>query len=222
MNQHPRDKAFVFRTVLFCLVGAWLAASCSSGHISGSPTPHGTQGSTTILGSTTTAAVVDLTGELLSASDLPTGWAETPVPADQAKTCNTQPFDPAKPTGKARRYFRKNGYVPELEEELATFADAHAAFATVKARLDACRSFDATSRGQTVHESEGPMSFPQVGEESAAWTATFTLQGVGIVGDIVVARRGNQLVGIAMVDIGSVDTDQLQQFVTAALQRMPA
>lgn len=47
-----------------------------------------------------------------------------------------------------------------------------------------------------------------------------TVQGVQAVFDIVIIRRGNQILGIALGDIGSVDTTQLEQFVGTALGKI--
>ena len=49
---------------------------------------------------------------------------------------------------------------------------------------------------------------------------TATVSGIGLVEDIVIAKKGDVIVAIDLGDVGSVDTSQLQQFVSSAMNKV--
>ena len=61
---------------------------------------------------------------------------------------------------------------------------------------------------------------PITGDESVAYTVTATVSGIGLVEDIVIAKKGDVIVAIDLGDVGSVDTSQLQQFVSSAMNKV--
>ena len=108
-----------------------------------------------------------------------------------------------------------------LEEELATYSSADQGFAQIKSSLDACHNFNLQSTsGQSVPANMGAMSYPITGDESVAYTVTATVSGIGLVEDIVIAKKGDVIVAIDLGDVGSVDTSQLQQFVSSAMNKV--
>jgi hypothetical protein len=65
------------------------------------------------------------------------------------------------------------------------------------------------------------MSFPRYGDQSAAFAATLTAEGLTYGEDVLVGRKGSILFGIAEDSLGSPDLSQFQSFVGAALKRVP-
>jgi hypothetical protein len=64
------------------------------------------------------------------------------------------------------------------------------------------------------------MSFPEHGDQSAAFAASFTINGTTVGEDVLVVRKGTILVGISEGGFGSPDLLQFQSFVGKALARV--
>jgi len=163
---------------------------------------------------------------LLSVNDLPTGWAvdNSPSSAGGISGCTGFVATDSKETSKAQIAFDQNGSIPELEEKLSGFnpADIDALYQQGVTALDACKTFTIQDNGQTVTVSVGAMSFPKVGDESNAYTLTFTLDTINVAFDAVVAKKGSTIAVVGLGGIGAPDINQFQQFVTAALNKVPA
>jgi hypothetical protein len=68
----------------------------------------------------------------------------------------------------------------------------------------------------------GPMSSPTYGDQSAAYDATLTIQGVDVNQGFVMVRKGNYITLIALGDIGSLDAPTMQGFVNQAVTKIPS
>jgi len=204
-----------------CVAGVGALALVSTVALSGcSGSPRGDGRAVPTSAAASTSAGPSLSAQLLSVNELPTGWA-VDSSENTANACNSHPLEAAPPAQEDHVYFADAGGTPALQEALATYrSSAVSAFHAVKTALDKCTSFDSTANGETVHETQGAMSFPAVGDQSAAYEASFTIQGIAASFDIVIARRGSVLVAVAEGDVGSVDVDQFQGFVNQALAKV--
>lgn len=88
--------------------------------------------------------------------------------------------------------------------------------------LNTCKTFTETSKGQVVNGVMGPMSSPTYGDQSAAYDATLTVQGVDVNQGFVMVRKGNYITLIALGDIGSLDAPTMQGFVNQAVTKIPS
>jgi hypothetical protein len=158
---------------------------------------------------------------VLAVKDLPSGWSVNNTAHDNSPSCYTNPLEQVPSTSYAKANFAKGGSLPALSEELGTFASAAGSLATLIKSLNACKSFTVTSNGQSVSGTMGAASSPTYGDQSAAWTATLTLQGIDVNQGFVIVRKGNYLMLVALGDIGAVDTPSLQGFVAQALNKLP-
>jgi hypothetical protein len=130
--------------------------------------------------STTTVPVPtssQLAGELLSVSDLPTGWTSTPVQSPSSGSfCNASDQLKTTASGHAEADFA-DGNLPIFDELVGGFRSSQTqVFAKVITELDKCTSFKDNGSTLTL----GRMSFPTIGSESAAFQATGTVQGINI------------------------------------------
>ena len=163
-----------------------------------------------------------LVKELLTVADLPTGWA---IDNRDSDTNDPKwPFkvpDSAKAIAKADTSFAK-GSMPQLQEQLGLYSDGPSSFVAYVDGYDHIKSLDYSSDGEKVSLAFGRMSFPAMGDESAAYSISGSIKGFTIGGAMVVVRTGNKMLALLLFDLGSVDTMQLEEFATDALAKVPA
>jgi len=215
--RHHRAKALGILIALSSM--ASVLSGCSSGASSQTGSGASTTGAPTSE-ATTTTSMVNLSSMLLAVSNLPTGWSVDNSGPPTGINCVQNLFDPFHPSQKARVAFIESGSLPKLSETLVTFPSVASGFAEVKNALDNCKHVTISNGSQTAQATVGAMSFPAVGDSSAAYTETLTYEGVPAAQGIVIFRKGNVVGGVALGDIGNLDTGQFQQFVTAALAKI--
>jgi hypothetical protein len=212
------------RSALSVVIAAGIVlAACSSSSTATTTTssePASTP-STAAASTTTTAAKANLQALSLSISDLPTGWSVDNSSTSPSSSCYSDPLTKVPSISYLSTRFVQGGSFPVLIQELGQYQDSRAAFDSIKSTLDACHNFTETSDTTTVSGSLGAMSFPQIGDGSAAYTATLSAQGVTVSQSFVLVRKGQILTIVALGDYGSVDTTQLQQFVNQAVAKLP-
>lgn len=171
---------------------------------------------------TTTTPSPNVQPLLLSITDLPTGWSVDNTPQSSSTSCYTNPLAQVSSRSYAHIDFAQGGGLPELAEELGYYASGLSSFATISKTLNSCKTFTETSKGQVITGSMGVMSSPTYGDQSAAYDATLTIQGVDVNQGFVMVLRGNYITLVALGDIGSLDTPTLQGFVNQAVGKIPA
>jgi hypothetical protein len=211
--------------VTLAAVGILVSACSATGSGQKNPTGAGSNRATT--GGGTTAPAPDLKAQLLTAADLPTGWSAdtsadngtgTPSCLKTVKTKTKAPVDAA------ASFIRGYG-VPALDENMGYYRDRATAshiIAEAITALDKCKHLSLDDGQETVTGSIGAMSFPQVGDQSKAWSAVFTAEGLNLGFDIVIAQKGKELVLIGYGDLGTPSIDELKQLTDLALAKMPA
>jgi hypothetical protein len=171
---------------------------------------------------TTTLPPPNLKPLLLSVTDLPTGWSVDNSKSGGSSTfkgCKT--FNTVNQTDSASTEFTDGG-LPVLVESLGWSPNAPALLKSGIANVNQCKSMTISNNGQTEKATMGPMSFPTVGSKSAAYQMIVNIKGLNVDFDIVIAQKGNYLVLVALGDLGPPNTTQLQQFVSAAMTKIPA
>ena len=156
----------------------------------------------------------------LSLSDMPTGWSVNNAALHSPNAGCLIPVFRGSNLTIAKVHYADSGNLPTLDEEVAASKSASKAFASNVKRLNACHTAKVTSQGQTVTYSIGQLSYPKVGNQSAAYNVSFTVSGITGSEDIVIWRSGSYLGGIALGDEGSVDTSLLQTFVSQAVSKI--
>ncbi|HEX3461747.1 MAG TPA: hypothetical protein VHT49_12640 [Acidimicrobiales bacterium] len=158
---------------------------------------------------------------MLSITDLPSGWSVDNSPHNASSSCYSNPLTKVASTSYTHADFAKGGSLPSLSEELGTYSSSTTAFSTIASTLNGCKSFNETSGTESISGTMGPMSAPTYGDQSAAWTATLTIQGVDANQGFVMVRKGSYLMIVALGDIGALDNSTLQGFVAQALAKVP-
>jgi hypothetical protein len=179
-----------------------------------------------VWGSPAVAATVPTTqrlqSSLLTIQNLPPGWSKTNAVTATTKSCYSNPIWKLPYSAKASAAFRMNDSVPQLVEQLASYANAHAAYKQVVAGLNRCSSFSETVQGQKLVGTVSPISNKRFGNESSSYTANLSVQGTQLDQEFVIARKGSTLAAVAVGDYGAVDSQLLNQLTTKAMRLIPA
>ena len=167
-----------------------------------------------------------LRSKALAISDMPSGWSvdnSTSGGISNAGGCFKTLQSLKHPTKGITRvevaYTQRQ--VPALQETLIAGKGASSRYNKYVSVLNSCKSVSLTeSNGTTITGSVGAMSFPTVGNASAAFAVNLTSQGINIGVDIVLFRVDKVLGDIVYEDIGSPDTSTLEGFVTKAVNKI--
>ncbi len=195
------------------LAGAF-AASITLAH--GSPIP------------VRSANSAELTSMLLTVRQMPTGWSVYDAGSSSSTIgpgCLRQ-ITAAKSNRTAHATVTfvgsKSALLPQFSEGLSIYAiPVSRVFETLVTEFDRCHKISATSGGYKLTGTLGAMSFPRLGDQSAAWTWNFTVKHIGFGDDFVFVRKGAILVAFADAAVGSPDLGQFQRLVREALARVP-
>jgi hypothetical protein len=203
---------------LVAAVGLALAGCSSSAAPSSSTT---TTSSAGIAPSVSTTAAPNVQSLLLSINDLPTGWT-VDNSANSPGSLSCVPADLAHGSlHHADISFAQNGSLPILDESLGIWASAASVFAGGVTALNRCKAFTTTGSGTNYSGTLGAMSSPTYGDQSAAYNANLTIQGLDVNEGFVVVRKGSYIALVVLGDIGSLDSPTLQEFVTKAVAKIP-
>lgn len=165
----------------------------------------------------TTMALSRLSSELLSISQMPTGWS-VDNSSGRAEGCDHDALANVISTRYVEKDFSGNGGQPELQEEIMPANGV--AFIKVKKALDSCKVYKEPLGKKQVKLTQGEISFPKVGQASAAWNVSVSFQGLNVVGDIVWTEKAKQFVEVAYLDVGSINLGRFRHFVTLALSNV--
>lgn len=91
---------------------------------------------------------------------------------------------------------------------------------TVNRGLSKCKTFSVQEDGQSTKGSVGKMSFPKMGDQSAAYAMTLTTQGVTLGIDIILFRVGPYVGDLFYADLGSPDISTVQSLTSQAIAKI--
>lgn len=218
------------RALLACV--ALLVAACSSSS-GGKPSSSSLPGSSLPRSSSpsllpTHGGAPELTSQLLSVRDLPAGWSvDNSASGDSASTppCLANSKAAFHATVKTERDFLGGTDYPRINEQIGYFAssaNATTRFNAGKAVLDGCKTVSFTSGGTRFTGTIGALSFPTVGDRSAAWRLTISAGGETAALDAVVVQKSAELMMMVYGNVGSVDVGPLTTFVRKAVAKLPS
>ncbi|MGO9342914.1 MAG: hypothetical protein ACLP6E_10405 [Acidimicrobiales bacterium] len=168
---------------------------------------------------------------LLTASELPSGWAVDTggngsfLPA----SCGTDtPLEPVDSNAYAAVTFSQtSNSAIELFEEVAFSHAAKSSLTTLEGILNACRTFTvATSQGLTGTLT--PVTFPQYADQQAGFLMSVPLSEPGFPSEdsqlgFIIVQKDNYLVYLGFFpSTEPFNPHQLEPFVPAALARVPS
>ena len=168
------------------------------------------------------AAHPNLGAALLSARQLPKGWAPGRSTIPVSGGCLGRALSPAgvRRTGLASATFiTRAGDLPLLIEQVASFASPVSAYGRIVANLDSCKRFTGSAGDVVVHGAVGRISLPRLGTQSAAYAVSFTINGITSSEDVAVARDGAVVMDLSLADV-SVSSGEFTTISRSALSRI--
>lgn len=176
------------------------------------------------------------------ASALPTGWSVDPESTlTDGSESDAEPegtIEPAKcqaimddlseeqdqePTGEASTTYTAGMLGPFLGVEINSFADEvpEDSFKKVLDALSTCSEITSTEDGTTTTFKISSLSFPNLGEESAAIRMAGESEGMAVGLDMVVIRAGHNIVTLSQASVGgAADSDALEKAARATVTNM--
>jgi hypothetical protein len=228
----PQRRAQAWIAASLSLAAAFGMTSCSSG--SPKVPSAGNAGSTTLqvpasTGGTPTT-VPNVKAQLLSLSDLPSGWSVDNSP-DTNSGATPDCFKKAKSTtnltkAKAVAKFQNgsNG-IPSLEEDIAYQpGHAQATMAQFAQVMAGCGQITFSAEGHTFKGTVGQMSFPTLGQQTEPYQVNLSTSANGLdvtIGlDLVAIRQGDEIAVLFYIDLGTPDINEVQQFAQKAASKL--
>jgi hypothetical protein len=171
-------------------------------------------------GSTSQSAA--LQDRLLSAGDLPAGWATTPTNPNTVQTsapCLTKLS--AKPTGwtYADAAFVEGAAIPNVGEVVASGPGVRQEWQALARALATCRSATFTIAGKKARATVRPLAFPKVASTSSAYAWSLTASGIPIGVDLVLFETGSYAGYLSYSDVGVPPAATVTAFARAAVAK---
>lgn len=183
------------------------------------PTPTPTATPTPEPTPTPTATTADLDGYVLELADLESEWMAIDVDSHPTEVPGTDEIESAL----ASAFFQQDDLGPFLGHMLLVAeseSDARVAFAAVEEELGEADILDGIS-DQVLEWETRPLVFPDHGDESFAYRAIGETGLVPVVADMVTTRQGRYVSLVIYAQVLSVDSEQTEEFVGMALDKLP-
>lgn len=183
--------------------------------------------------------VAQLTAALLTVQDLPTGYSldtsgddDSPDSSSGDAPCarqfdNLENLNKHKDVTSAERDFTKGGFGPFVTETLASYRSDDAARDTMKVvtgLFQKCQSFTATDPDDKKKSTYtiAPVSFPKIGDQTLAVTATIKSEDIEVTAVLAFARLGQHITYLAGAGLAGFDATELEQLMRKASSRLSA
>ena len=228
--QHRRNS--VATLLIVCLAGAGCGGD-SGNPTNETPTVPSTSASILSTSSPTGQAIptaATLKSALLTVQDFPTGWKTTPVSDSESEASGDcgdrlEAFDDAHPDSKIKAEAAFESDSDEIDEELMAFTDIDALTADVAEYISiirGCTTIELQVGDDEVKLSVSELSFPRLGDESLAYSATGKIDGVSIELNLVMVRLGPVLLQLTQSGVFSADAEFLSEIATKAVAKLEA
>ena len=213
-------------TILAVSSAVLVACSSSVSHPARPPASTTPMTQTTPTTPTTQAPATGAKAMLLRLPDLPFGWAISPLSANNSVSspCPALTSEASRQLpARAESDFQQSEDGPFLQEIVATgpAPQVHAVWASIQTAAGKCATPD--SYGESTTLSTTP--FPSYGDESYALQLTAVRSGVTYTGDVVVIRKGQTFVEVAVFGvpcISAASASLVQQMVGKAVGKASA
>jgi pimeloyl-ACP methyl ester carboxylesterase len=159
---------------------------------------------------------------LLSAADLPAGWAASPVNPGSVQTsapCLTNLG--SKPSGwtYADAAFVEGASIPNVGEVLASGSGVRQQWQALASALASCRSATFTIGGKKARATVRPLAFRKVASTSSAYAWSLTVSGIPIGVDLVLFETGSYAGYLSYSDVGAPPAATVTAFAEAAVAK---
>jgi len=180
-----------------------------------------------ILAFRSTGSDSQLSAKLLSANQVPSAWlSESYQAAAKGTGCLASVMSPkgVRESAEVNVLYTNDGSAPpEVGEEIATFHDVNSAFREIRASLQTCTKIHGDNPNASgIFGSVSPLLFPNYGNLSGAVVAHITDQAVPVTltDDVDFIEKGRYVVEIYETNLGSVNKQQFEGFVSKALSKL--
>jgi hypothetical protein len=171
---------------------------------------------------------------LLTLSNMPAGWTtepsfSSPSSSSFGNDCTnllqstlvqkTQSLHP----GSYGEVHFTDGITPQMAEIVASWPtqqSARNAWAAINTVLAHCHQFSATSEGQAVSFSVGPVNLGHEGNLSQSYQVAGTVIGLSIDGDVMIAAKGRGLMLFVYGGLGSTNVPQAVSIIKTAIAKI--
>lgn len=168
------------------------------------------------------SASTSLSRELLTVAQMPIGWSINNSSLGSGVGCLGSTFEPrgSVQTAAAESNFQASGGIPAVDEMLASFTNAKAAFNIIAGNLLKCIDVSGKGSGYKVTGAMGEMSFPSYGDKSEAFSSSLTTQGTNLDEVTLVVREGVVVLGLSEAASKSVELNRFEGYVKLALEKI--
>jgi len=169
----------------------------------------------------------DLKRQLLTLADLPAGWKvdnsdDGSDDNSDEPSCMKSMDSVPDPKPEADVAFVQGGGFPLMAETVGYVGDRGEHYMSLASTaFDGCTNVSLKADGDTMHGTIAAIAFPKLGDDLRAWRMSFTVQGIPFDFDVVLARKGSELLIAGYADLGSPDVSELESFTRKALAKMP-
>jgi len=225
-------RAFVAGLAVVPLVLAGCASVSSGTPVAGGVVSStGGGGTSTGAGPTavpTHGGAPELTTQLLTLADMPTGWTVDNSNSDDNSSAPScfQHSDGLAASIHAERSFVAPDSIPAVDQSISyyeTSGRAESTYADGVAIFDKCKDVSFTSDdGTKITGRMGRTSFPKKGNRSVAYRLDFAAQGITLGMYILVVQKGAEVETVLYIDFGVPSLDQFTTLANKAVAKMPA
>lgn len=170
----------------------------------------------------------DLKRQLLTLADLPAGWKvdnskDSGNDSSDEPSCMKSLDSVPDPKPEAGITFVQGAGFPLIGETLVYGGDAGEHYMSfARNAFDGCRNVSLKSNGEMMRGTIAAIAFPKLGaDDLRAWRMSFTVQGIPFDFDVVLARKGAELLMGGYADLGSPDVGELESVTGKAIAKMP-
>ncbi len=166
------------------------------------------------------AAVLAIKEKELPLTDMPAGFVRIAPPSTKSTAACLRDTKTSSPGVIRAEVTYEDAPLPAFDQILESSSNATSIYNRFEHSLATCKRFSFTSGKKTILGKVTTMPFTSFGQQSSAFTITFTFQKKHIVLDQVFLQVGNEVTAISFEDIGTPPISQLEAFVGTAAAAM--
>jgi hypothetical protein len=162
------------------------------------------------------AAVLAIKEKVLPLTDMPAGFVRIAPPSTKSTAACLRDTKTSSPGVIRAEVTYEDTPLPAYDQILESSANATSIYQRFNHSLATCRHFAFSFGGKTLKAKVTTMPFTSFGQQSSAYTITFTYKKKAIVLDQVFLQVGNEVTAISFEDFGPPPISQLEAFVGTA------
>jgi len=188
--------------------------------------PARTSRTTTGSSITSSTSQPNLQAMLLRLDEMPADYTQAPNSTNAAADvfCDAARHSLQRATASVEVSYQRSDLGPFVTNDVGTFGNVDALFASLNKSTDACRTYTETrADGVTTHGSFERIDFPNLADRTFAARFTGEGDGVPFVGTLVVVARGSRASTVTIISsrgASTAATQRLESYVRAVSSRL--